>query len=608
MRLPVLLIALAACLLAVPLDAADGGNVLSVSGSSLLLNGQPVKLRGLRLSNALVSDAEVGEVIANLPIFKNYGINAFSAFLMGSRFGDIKGFRPDASVDPVYGARLVRLIEAADRENMVILVGALYWSTSTANDDLAHWTQADANRAVANLCSFVRATGRRNVFIDPDNEGMANVATGWSIGQMIDAGHAAAPGMIIGWNARATPSAGCDLSMHFGARIAGKPWLDTEAVPENAPGGYWGSYSKKSGYYNYINIGIYSDAMKTDQWNRAVAALDGGDAGYFCASTWLQCVAPYGPNHVPGGQGTSADPGIRWYLERLKTKVGPWTGIGTAPAPAIQGLLLMDADSDSAICELVDGMTVDLALHPRVAVVAAADAATGSVRFGLDGNAAFRTENTAPYALHGDSAGDLAPWTPALGSHRIEATPASADGFAGTRGATRAITISVVRGAAAPPVAINFQPASAPAVSGGTVDGGLVYGARGGGLAFGWSRDIAATARDRGLLGDQVQDTLLQPMHASLGATPAVWELALPPGLYEIHLIAGDPAYQDSVYALTLEGATVLTGTPSAANRLFEATVQLLVDDGRLTLGHAGGAVNNKVCAIEVAPVPSGVN
>jgi len=47
--------------------------------------------------------------------------------------------------------------------------------------------------------------------------------------------------------------------------------------------------------------------------------------GYLCASTWLQCVPPYGPNHKPGGDGSMNHPGIRWWLEFVKKNYGPYT-------------------------------------------------------------------------------------------------------------------------------------------------------------------------------------------------------------------------------------------------------------------------------------------
>ena len=73
-----------------------------------------------------------------------------------SPFTDVKGYRSDATLDPTHAARLGRIIEAADIRGMVVLVGCLYWGTSRAHEDLAHWTQNDADRAVANTVAWLK--------------------------------------------------------------------------------------------------------------------------------------------------------------------------------------------------------------------------------------------------------------------------------------------------------------------------------------------------------------------------------------------------------------------------------------------------------------------
>jgi hypothetical protein len=168
-----------------------GQNRFAVKGDQVLLNDTPFKSIGLRLSNALISDEAADQLIKNLDVFKGYGVNTVSVFIRGSRFGDIKGYKPDASLDPVYAARLARIIEAADGRGMVVLVGCLYWSTSKANEDLKDWTQEDADKAVANTVAWLSKNKYRNVFVDVDNEGMAHANKKWDDAKMIEAGHAA---------------------------------------------------------------------------------------------------------------------------------------------------------------------------------------------------------------------------------------------------------------------------------------------------------------------------------------------------------------------------------------------------------------------------------
>lgn len=294
-----------------------GGNVLTVSGSDLLLNGQPIKIKGLRCSAALISDATTDQLIAQLDTFRGYGVNTVSVYVMGSRFSDVKGYRPDATLDPVYAERFGRIITAADARGMVVLAGCLYWSTSRAKEDLGHWTQAEANRAVANTVTWLKSRNHRNVFVDPDNEGMATRATGWSFAQLIDAGHAANSACVMAYNSKAPPPPNADVAIHHSPRMAGKPYVETEGTPTNAD--YWGRYSKRDGYYNYLNIGVYSEPMKENQKARTVEFMERAN-GYVFASTWLQAAPPLGPNMVPGGDGSPENPGIKWWLEFLRER------------------------------------------------------------------------------------------------------------------------------------------------------------------------------------------------------------------------------------------------------------------------------------------------
>ena len=337
-RLPGLLILLAVlliCALATPLKA--GSYVFSVKGKNVYLNGNQFKVIGLRCSNALVSDEDVTELIDNLDVFKSYGINTVSVFFMGSRFGDVKGYRPDASLDPVYTARMARIIEKADRRGMVVLVGCLYWSNSRAKEDLGHWRQSHADKAVANTVSWLKEHNFRNVIIDPDNEGMASKATGWSIKKMIDAAHKVDPSYIVGYNNKKSPPENADILLHHSPKDGVRAYIESEGSPGNTPGGYWGSFSKSGGYYNYIRIGRYTARMKKSQIDAARDNI-ANHAGYMLASTWIQC-APHegicGPFMKPGGRAENpdindnikelqSDAGILWFLQWIKSTYDPW--------------------------------------------------------------------------------------------------------------------------------------------------------------------------------------------------------------------------------------------------------------------------------------------
>jgi len=297
-------------------------NIFFVKDGKIFLNGKEILLRGLRLSNGLISEKAVDELIANLDTFAFYGINSFSVYLQGSRFGDIKGYREDCSIDSIYGNRLSRIIEAADQKGFVVLVGCLYYGTSKAPWDT--WTQKEANLAIVNTVAWLKEHNYHNVFIDVDNEGMARKAKNFDNREMVIAGKAVDSSYIIATNFKGDPPPEADIAVHFSNRAEGKPYAETEGSPPGIRGGYWGAYSKQGkewnngqDLYQYINIGVYTEEIRAAQIKATFDHFDRGE-GYFLASTWLQCVPPEGPNHRPGGYGTTNEPGIRWWLVAVK--------------------------------------------------------------------------------------------------------------------------------------------------------------------------------------------------------------------------------------------------------------------------------------------------
>jgi hypothetical protein len=331
--------------------AEAGQYRFAVKGEQVLLNDTAFKVIGLRVSNALISDETTEQLLRNLDAFKDYGVNTVSVYLMGSRFGDIKGYKPDASLDPVYASRLAKIIEAADERGMVVLVGCLYWSTSKANEDLKNWTQEDADKAVANTVVWLSKNKYQNVFVDVDNEGMAHANKKWDDGKMIDAGHAVDSTIMLAYNFGSQPPANADLLIHFSPKNNRRPWIQTEGAPEvGEPGSYWGSFSKQGKFYNFIRIGRYTPKMKEAQLRDTHAAIE-KYAGYMLASTWLQCVAGEGvggPFMTPGGLAedeaidrdvttVQKDAGILWWLRAVKEKYGAWTPPRATPAKALAG-------------------------------------------------------------------------------------------------------------------------------------------------------------------------------------------------------------------------------------------------------------------------------
>lgn len=115
-----------------------------------------------------------------------------------------------------------------------------------------------------------------------------------------------------------------------------------------------------------------------------------------------------------------------------------------ARGDTVTRLMLINADTDQDLFELLPGMEIDLAVTgPALNVRAETDPSpTGSVRFDYEGQ--IRIESGAPYAAFGNTGGDYASWTPALGSRTLEAVAFTGAGATGTPGAAYTVDFTVV--------------------------------------------------------------------------------------------------------------------------------------------------------------------
>ena len=118
----------------------------------------------------------------------------------------------------------------------------------------------------------------------------------------------------------------------------------------------------------------------------------------------------------------------------------------TATSGQVTGFMLVDAATNADIRPLKnDDWLVLSQLPAQLAVRAVTTGTVESVVFGFGGNAAFRTENAAPYALGGDANGDYAPVALAGGQQTLTATPFAADAGAGAAGMSRTIRFNVLQ-------------------------------------------------------------------------------------------------------------------------------------------------------------------
>jgi Putative Ig domain len=159
-------------------------------------------------------------------------------------------------------------------------------------------------------------------------------------------------------------------------------------------------------------------------------------------------------------------------------------------------------------------------------------------------------------------------------------------------------------------IKINFQPETAPAFPGYSIDSGKIYGPRANGQTYGWSYDMSSATRDRNsaLSINQLYDTFILTQ-LSLTKQPK-WEIQIPNGQYSVRIIAGDPGrfYADMNYVFKVEGSVVLNNKPTSVNRWVEDTETVTVNDGRLTLENDASAVRNRINVIEIKTIPANSN
>jgi nucleoid DNA-binding protein len=129
--------------------------------------------------------------------------------------------------------------------------------------------------------------------------------------------------------------------------------------------------------------------------------------------------------------------------------------INQPTAIEVTNLVLINAQTDQVIKTLNNGDTINLADFPANQLSIRADVSGGtgvkSVRFRLDSNANFRTENAVPYVIFGDNHGDIVGGTFSVGPHQVVATPFTGANGTGTAGTFKSVTFNVVNNPAPGP-------------------------------------------------------------------------------------------------------------------------------------------------------------
>ena len=165
---------------------------ISISRSAFKINGELTyinlspRAHGLlmnaRMVNAVFEDenpetcpagfdpeANTSAFIDAMDEYKSKGILSFTINLQGGMPGYEgalnSAFKPDGSLKPAYMNRVSRVIEAADKKGMVIIVGFFYQRQDQVLRD-----ESAVRAAVVNAASWIRDKGYTNILVEIANE------------------------------------------------------------------------------------------------------------------------------------------------------------------------------------------------------------------------------------------------------------------------------------------------------------------------------------------------------------------------------------------------------------------------------------------------------
>jgi len=161
--------------------------------------------------------------------------------------------------------------------------------------------------------------------------------------------------------------------------------------------------------------------------------------------------------------------------------------------------------------------------------------------------------------------------------------------------------VSAMVPAQAGTIRINFSNNQLHVPAGFVNDVGAVYGPKPNGLTFGWTKSNKANGRDRNSSRspDEQHDSFTL-MTSNKNMKPS-WSIAVPDGIYQVHLVAGDPVLsRPKTFKVNLNGMTALKAKATRSTRWVGSTMTIMVTGGKLTMTNANGSNNNKIDYIEI--------
>jgi len=315
--------------------------ILKVEGEMFTFDGKPFDMWGVRVASASQSDDFTRQLINNLNDYKSMGINTISVFFQGSSGGFSDPFLENGkSIDTAHWQRMVQIIEACQQRDMVVVVGVFYQravgdpeirnlqneseirnAVITVTERLKPFSNVIINIAneqnsshykafkgynfnnpekIVELCKFVKETDPSRIVGGGGYHDSSNVVIGKS--EFVDVllfdtfSEDVKKGHHSGWHYNWFKAQG----------VKGKPMVNVEIF-----GGWTSQFTPQ---------GVYSDQGKKIHWKEIEEAKkQPGLYVHFHSNPWFQGEAQkFGNRFDLGGDGTTENPGVRWYFEIIK--------------------------------------------------------------------------------------------------------------------------------------------------------------------------------------------------------------------------------------------------------------------------------------------------
>lgn len=302
----------------------------SIRNDRALLDGQEIKLWGLRCGNALHSEVITERHIRNLDNMAAHGINLIGVYIQGSNAGwpnadgAASGFTRDGKLKEVFAKRLEALIRAADERGMVVMVGLF-----TPRKDQDFYDDAAVQSAIEAAGKFLVDRKLKNVFVDIMHE--------YSHPERIDnpifrePDGAAKKAKLTQWFKAAAPDIEVGVCPCINSETADSyPGMEVRIIQKEMPIPSEGFVVNVESLRQdaYQNDGIFNQAHRDYILADCRRYQAAPNSALMLHSGFIQGIGNYSgsaPHPEMGGYGTGPnDRGVRFYYDWVRDNVGRW--------------------------------------------------------------------------------------------------------------------------------------------------------------------------------------------------------------------------------------------------------------------------------------------